>query len=82
MVTIQEFDRLTFSEQADYTLIHGNFIMDRRFSNYRTDLYHLQHYFVEVLYNHVKNTIIGIISLPEKAVYQKYPDHISLEALF
>lgn len=82
MVNLYDFDRLPFSERTDFTLIHGFFIMERIFRDYRTELYYLNSYFVEVLYNNIDNTIIGIASLPEKAVFQKYTDHISLEALY
>lgn len=82
MTDLYNFDHLSLSERIDSTLIHGSFIMERPFRDYRTELYYLNSYFVEVLYNNVDNVIIGIARLPEKAVFQKYTDHISLKALF
>lgn len=82
MVNLYEFDRLTFSEKTDCTLIYGTFVLERIFRDYKTELYHLNGYFVEVLYNNAHHTIIGVASLPEKAVFQKYTEHISLEALY
>ncbi len=82
MVNLYAFDRLAFSEKTDHTLIHGTFVLERLFKDYKTELYHLNGYFVEVLYNNAHRSIIGIASLPEKAVFQKYTEHISLEALY
>lgn len=82
MVNLYEFDRLTFSEKTDCTLIYGTFIMERIFRDYKTELYYLNGYFVEVLYNNIHRSIIGIASLPEKAVFQKYTENISLEMLY
>ncbi len=82
MVNLFEFDKLSFSEKTDCTLIYGTYIMERVFRDYKTALYHLNDYFVEVLYNNMNNTIVGIASLPEKAVFQKYTDYISLKDLY
>lgn len=82
MNDIFAFDELSFSEKTDCTLIYGTFIMERNFRDYRTVLYELSGYFVEVLYNNHGNIIVGVASLPAKAVFQKYTEHIALEDLW
>ncbi len=82
MIDIFAFDELPFSEKTDCTLIYGTFMMERTFRDYRTVLYYLSEYFVEVLYNNHDNVIVGIASLPTKAVFQKYTEHIELADLW
>jgi hypothetical protein len=82
MLTLYDFENLSFYEKAQYLWDNGLYLSDRTYSQFRITLYYLDDYFAEVMYNRVGNKIISIASFDHKAVLLKYADEIDLKDLF
>ena len=82
MLTLDDFESLSFYEKAQYLWDHGLYLSDRTYSQFRITLYYMDDYFAEVMYNRIGNKIISIASFDHKSILLKYADEIELKDLF
>lgn len=82
MLTLNDFEDLSFYEKAQYLWDHGTYLADRTYSQFRITLYHIDDFFAEVMYNRIGNKIISIASYEHKGILNKYVEEVSLPDLF
>ncbi|MEM6840975.1 MAG: hypothetical protein AAF944_27725 [Bacteroidota bacterium] len=82
MLSLNEFDDLSFYDKAQYLWDYGTYIADRTYSQFRITLYHVDDFFVEVMYNRIGNKIISIASYQHRSILNKYVEEVSLPDLF
>ncbi len=79
MIAADEFFHLDFQSKIDMLYAEATFIVAIRYYRYKVNLYLLHNFYVEVFYNHKKDSIEKIEPLRKNTKRMKfYADQISL----
>lgn len=82
MVQINKFNKLTLEEKAWYIWNSATFLHSREDSEFRYNLFYLNNYYVELLYNIQGNEVDKIRAFFSSTFITAYLENISLEELY
>jgi hypothetical protein len=78
---IYGFIRLSMDERANYTWQVGAFLHNRKGEGFNANLYGVEDYYVEVLYDTERNAIVDVLPFKSLDLLNPYLDTIDLGGL-
>lgn len=81
-MNIDIFSQLSISRQAQYTWKHGNHLARKDGFRYYHDLYKLNNFFVEIIYNLELGQVDKVEGFNQSSRLYTYVDQIDLKQLY
>jgi hypothetical protein len=78
---IYGFLRLSMNERANVTWNEGTFLHNRKGNGFHGNLYAVEDFYVEVLYDTARNTVVDVTPFKSLDLLQPYLDTIDLSGL-
>ena len=78
MMTIKDFNQLTFERKCDFISLFGTHLVSKQIGVNTSHVYQLGNFFVEMWYDHNDSQLLGINALSSIKALDMYLDEISI----
>ena len=77
MMTIKDFNQLTFERKCDFISLFGTHLISKKIGINNSHVYQIGNFFVEMWYDKEENQLLGINAISSIKALDMYLDEIS-----